>query len=67
MPIYEFKCTKCGETFEKLCRLEWAGTLDCPACGDTELAKLLSRFGGLGSSDGAGCGSCSSKNCGSCK
>ena len=45
MPIYEFKCNKCGKVFELLC----IGSDDekgaqCPSCGGTETTKLLSTF-----------------------
>jgi putative FmdB family regulatory protein len=30
MPLYDFKCTKCGHRFEELARLN--DTVDCPKC-----------------------------------
>jgi putative FmdB family regulatory protein len=39
MPIYDYSCTACGNTFEMLVR----GSIPaCPKCGATELERLLS-------------------------
>jgi putative FmdB family regulatory protein len=39
VPIYEYRCADCGQTFEALVR---AGrTAHCPECGGTALDKLL--------------------------
>lgn len=69
MPIYEYKCKKCGESFEALVR----GTQKpaCPKCGSKNLSKLVSGFavsvkssaackhpGGGGHSHGCCCGHC---------
>lgn len=42
MPIYEYKCKKCGESFELLVR----GTEkpQCPTCASKSLKKLVSGF-----------------------
>lgn len=40
MPIYEYRCDRCGRTFEKLVR--GRGTVTCPDCGSVSLEKLLS-------------------------
>lgn len=43
MPIYEFKCSKCGEFFELLkmsSRDEEA--IKCPKCGSDEFERVLS-------------------------
>ncbi|HIE50608.1 MAG TPA: zinc ribbon domain-containing protein [Armatimonadetes bacterium] len=42
MPIYEYRCRQCGETFEVLVRGEEMVT--CPRCGSGDLQKLISRF-----------------------
>jgi putative FmdB family regulatory protein len=40
MPVYEYRCRNCGETFEFLVR---AGTtVTCPHCGSPLLDKLIS-------------------------
>jgi putative FmdB family regulatory protein len=40
MPIYEYRCQECGETFEILVR--GSTTIVCPQCGSSLLSKLLS-------------------------
>ncbi|WP_027364841.1 FmdB family zinc ribbon protein [Desulfotruncus alcoholivorax] len=75
MPIYEFRCDKCGNRFEKLCSLGENGKeLKCPKCSAVGAHRVMSGFtkkssGGtevIGSGGGSGCGSCSSTNCSSC-
>ncbi len=71
MPLYEFDCRDCGRRFSELCRLQWEGTVKCPACGGGNLSKAISQFSGGGGPGGAttqsGCGSCSGKNCAGCR
>lgn len=44
MPIYVFRCKKCGHTFEELKNWSNIGEVRCPKCnGETELVP--SRFG----------------------
>ncbi len=42
MPIYEYHCQKCGESFEKLVFKGDSEEIDCPECGGAEVKKLLS-------------------------
>ncbi len=43
MPIYEYKCEKCGEVVEVFHQAPGQETLPaCPVCGSKNLAKLLS-------------------------
>ena len=42
MPIYEYRCESCGETLEKLQKISDAPLVDCPACGQSALKKLVS-------------------------
>ncbi len=46
MPIFEYACDECGETFEKLIRSfsARAEKIVCPACGSTRVNKKLSTF-----------------------
>jgi len=41
MPIYEFKCVRCRELFEKLQRYDDPNP-PCPACGFDHTDKLIS-------------------------
>ena len=45
MPIYEYKCTSCGHKKEVLQKLSDAPLKECPACGKSTLAKLISAAG----------------------
>ncbi len=42
MPLYEYKCKKCGNSFEELVFGE--EKVKCPKCGSEEVEKLLSVF-----------------------
>ncbi|HKW99572.1 MAG TPA: zinc ribbon domain-containing protein [Bryobacteraceae bacterium] len=53
MPLYEYRCRKCGKIFEKLRRMQDADReLECPDCRSEEIERLLSKFatGGCGTS-----------------
>ena len=41
MPMYEYRCNKCGEIFEELVSSD-DEKVPCPKCGSTETEKLLS-------------------------
>jgi putative FmdB family regulatory protein len=61
MPIYEFKCRKCGLQFETLTSSSEDGSgLKCPECGEPKPEKLMSKFSASGTeskaSGGGGCG-----------
>jgi putative FmdB family regulatory protein len=43
MPIFEYRCQKCSEEFEKIIMGE-EKNVECPQCGGTETKKLLSSF-----------------------
>ncbi len=66
MPIFEYGCDECGETFEKLVRS--FGTrkekVVCPTCGSAKVNKKLSTFaaktsGGSSLSYGSSSSDCS--------
>ena len=63
MPIYEYRCERCGSRFEVLQRVGEDGkTLHCPTCGYERVVKQFSAFATAGSSEGlnrvsSGCGS----------
>ncbi len=70
MPIYEFRCNKCGD-FEKL--VFGKDEVLCPRCGGI-VSKLMSACNfksGAGdfksaASTGSSCGGCSSSSCATC-
>ena len=45
MPIYEYRCRKCNETFEVMQKVnEGSVGLRCPKCDAEEPVRLLSAF-----------------------
>lgn len=42
MPIYEYACKKCDHTLDALQKIAEAALVDCPACGEPSLKRLLS-------------------------
>lgn len=42
MPIYEYKCEKCGHQFDALQKISADALTDCPNCGQPSLQKLIS-------------------------
>ena len=42
MPIYEYRCAKCGNEFDALQKVG-AAPPPCDACGGAEVSKLVSR------------------------
>lgn len=80
MPIYEYKCEKCGKEFEELV-FGSDEEVECTACGSTKTSRLMSccrhKSGGGGggldmagpapsSGGGSGCSGCSGGDCSSC-
>ncbi len=66
MPIYEYKCNKCGTCFEQIVFASDADTaFRCPSCDSTDTTRLMSSFAcGSGSSSG-GLGNALSSSCSS--
>jgi putative FmdB family regulatory protein len=67
MPIYEFKCRKCGQTFEVLFwNSDQKTAAACPGCKSTQTRRLMSAFSGKvgNTSSGGSCGSCNATSCG---
>jgi len=57
MPIYEFKCGKCGECFELLVMNQEKEKVEmrCPHCGAEEFQRILSCASyAMGAKSGAG-------------
>ncbi|AEF95144.1 regulatory protein, FmdB family [Desulfotomaculum nigrificans CO-1-SRB] len=73
MPIYEFRCTKCGHKFAKLSPLgETGANLNCPSCQAPAPRRVMSGFvannpDSLYGSRGDSCTGCTAKNCSACK
>ena len=55
MPMYEFKCAKCGDVFEELIRNSKDNDdAQCPGCGSHDIERVLSSFSvSTGSSGGS--------------
>lgn len=57
MPIYEYRCEKCGRSFEKLRKVADADReVECPYCASEEVERLFSGFATGGCSAPAGSG-----------
>ena len=56
MPIYEYKCTNCDNSFELIRSInDEDKNLKCPECSSSEVQKILSIFA---SSPSQSCSSC---------
>jgi putative FmdB family regulatory protein len=63
MPIYEYKCPKCGMKFELLRSMDSSDAdISCPKCGADKPEKLFSSF----SSSSDKSSSCESGVCPTC-
>jgi putative FmdB family regulatory protein len=70
MPIYEFACKKCQQSFEELV-FNQSEKIKCPSCGSTKVERAMSVFsfssgGSYRSSAGSSCDNCAKGNCSSC-
>ncbi len=52
MPIFEYRCEKCGVVFEKLLFSGDSESVKCPECGNTYVIKLMSAVSFMGKSIG---------------
>jgi putative FmdB family regulatory protein len=51
MPVYEYRCAKCGEEFEQFVRSITQQTAPtCPKCGASDVRKAISLVGTRGNS-----------------
>jgi putative FmdB family regulatory protein len=59
MPIFEYRCEKCGYKFEEIIQGDREKKIPCPKCGNTSTEKLISVIGGIamGKSGSPQCGS----------
>ena len=64
MPIFEYDCPECGDSFEKLIRTTSSEVkVVCPRCGSVKVKKKLSTF--AASVKGGSASATSSSDCGS--
>ena len=62
MPLYEFRCKKCDQQFEKIVFPGDKEPIKCPRCGAPKPDRLLSVFssstkeGNIGASASSSCG-----------
>ncbi|MDY6838582.1 MAG: zinc ribbon domain-containing protein [Thermodesulfobacteriota bacterium] len=59
MPLYEFRCSKCGAEFEQIVFCADKEPVTCPTCGASDPERLLSVFSS-GRVSGAGATSAAS-------
>ncbi len=52
MPIYEYKCKKCNNSFEKLVFAGEEEEVKCPECGNKDVERVMSACSFMGSSIG---------------
>ncbi len=45
MPIYEYQCAACGHSLDAIQKMSDAPLVECPACGQPQLQKLISAAG----------------------
>ena len=45
MPFYEYRCDACNHNFEALQKISDDALVDCPACHQPNLKKLISAAG----------------------
>ncbi len=48
MPMFEFKCQRCGKVFERLCFKTEDSNVACPQCGSGQTSKIMSVFASTG-------------------
>jgi len=64
MPIFEYKCNKCGHVMEFLEKTSTPRKHTCEQCGSSDVNKLLSGFAvGRSKATGAACETCPSGPC----
>ncbi|SYZ74672.1 Regulatory protein, FmdB family [Candidatus Zixiibacteriota bacterium] len=62
MPIFEYKCDRCGQQFEQLV-FRSSDKVSCTACGSEEVQKYVSTFASNAFA-GDSSASCSTGSCG---
>jgi len=62
MPLYEYRCRKCGHVMEVLENVDASGRHTCEKCGSRSMEKMVSTFG-VGASTRSSGGSCPTGTC----
>ncbi len=63
MPIYEYRCAKCGAKFEVFVRSSTSEEeLRCEKCGHNEVERVFSAFATSGGGGTASAGSCNTSS-----
>ena len=62
MPLYEYRCKKCGQVTEVLEKIGATGRHTCEKCGSHRMQKLLSTFG-VGAGAQSSASSCPTGTC----
>lgn len=63
MPIYEYKCSNCGNCFELLVfNSEDEKNITCKKCGSKKIKKVISSFSCISQGGTSGISGCSSSN-----
>ena len=63
MPIFEYKCKKCGHKTEFLEKTHGSKKHVCEKCGSNNLQKMFSTFSAASSSKSSGSDSCPTGTC----
>ena len=63
MPIYEYKCEKCGKSFDHLAKSFYEPAPKCPKCGAENPEKQLSAFSTTVTSSNKPVSSCPTGTC----
>ncbi len=50
VPVYEYRCQKCGEKYEVVARWRERGQTACPNCGSTEKDRVFGAAAAPGDS-----------------
>jgi len=45
MPIYEYQCAACGHSLDAIQKMSDSPLIECPACRQPQLKKLISAAG----------------------
>lgn len=72
MPLYEFRCRRCKNVYERLLSREQRDEPgECPQCGCARSQRLMSTFAGHKSGGGSiagssSCSGCAASSCAGC-